>query len=615
MASTEGAAVTVSSGACADAAGNTAAAITSAPFKIDKTDPTINATAKKHDGTTYVAGTDTPQDVTVHFTCADGGSGIATCPADRVFTSVGTTSVTGTATDKAGNSASVTFGLVKIVPYSSPSPTTPAAPTDRTPPGPVTAPKAKPGDHWVVLSWVAPSANDLDYVEVRRSVAGRAAGKTISYKAQGTTLRIGRLDNNVTYKFVLVAYDKAGNASNPVVLTAKPAAVLLALPKAGTRVVKPPLLRWAPIKTADYFNVQLFRNGVKVLSAWPRFAHLQLTPGWKYGKTTITLKPGKYTWYVWPGLGKRADKRYGALLGKSTFVVRRPSRRRGHLSRHRLAERAEPGRVEAEPCTGQPRNDTVGSESRERAPDAGRERAPVRQCDRERRTRLDPARHAPVPQRRSGNGGPECRAVGDGCVAAPRLHPAEELGQVAREQALRHRPDTVRCNIPTPAAPDRAELHVGELGQRPGTGDPTPQQDDLIGAEIRADEIDGACAGGGGDDLRQRQVPSLRAGAHQLCRLRHLDEAHAPDTEPARHGTPQLDLETPRVHHGTAADRSDLQAWCGHAHGNHELTRRARRSRAHRCSGTHEQGECRRYGEPDRGHASTCTGVPSAAKS
>ena len=296
-------------------------ATTSAPFKIDKTDPTINATAKKHDGTTYVAGTDTPQDVTVHFTCADGGSGIATCPADRVFTSVGTTSVTGTATDKAGNSASVTFGLVKIVPYSSPSPTTPAAPTDRTPPGPVTAPKAKPGDHWVVLSWVAPSANDLDYVEVRRSVAGSAAGKTISYKAQGTTLRIGRLDNNVTYKFVLVAYDKAGNASNPVVLTAKPAAVLLALPKAGTRVVKPPLLRWAPIKTADYFNVQLFRNGVKVLSAWPRFAHLQLTPGWKYGKTTITLKPGKYTWYVWPGLGKRADKRYGALLGKSTFVV------------------------------------------------------------------------------------------------------------------------------------------------------------------------------------------------------------------------------------------------------------------------------------------------------
>ena len=321
VASTEGAAVTVSSGACADVAGNTAAAITSATFKIDKTDPTINATAKKHDGTTYDAGTDTPQDVTVHFTCADGGSGIATCPADRVFTSVGTTTVTGTATDKAGNSASVTFGLVKIVPYSSPSPTTPAAPTDRTPPGPVTAPKAKPGDHWVVLSWVAPSANDLDYVEVRRSVAGRAAGKTISYKAQGTTLRIGRLDNNVTYKFVLVAYDKAGNASNPVVLTAKPAAVLLALPKAGTRVVKPPLLRWAPIKTADYFNVQLFRNGVKVLSAWPRFAHLQLTPGWKYGKTTITLKPGKYTWYVWPGLGKRADKRYGALLGKSTFVV------------------------------------------------------------------------------------------------------------------------------------------------------------------------------------------------------------------------------------------------------------------------------------------------------
>jgi hypothetical protein len=50
------------------------------------------------------------EDVTVHYTCGDTGgspsgvSGVATCPADQTYT--GTTSVTGTATDRAGNASS-----------------------------------------------------------------------------------------------------------------------------------------------------------------------------------------------------------------------------------------------------------------------------------------------------------------------------------------------------------------------------------------------------------------------------------------------------------------------------------------------------------------------------
>jgi hypothetical protein len=40
-----------------------------------------------------------------------------------------------------------------------------------------------------------------------------------------------------------------------------------------------------------------------------------------YERAKRTLAPGTYVWYVWPGLGNRAEARYGPPLGKSTFIV------------------------------------------------------------------------------------------------------------------------------------------------------------------------------------------------------------------------------------------------------------------------------------------------------
>ncbi|MDB4894001.1 MAG: hypothetical protein JWN15_263, partial [Firmicutes bacterium] len=54
-------------------------------------------------------------DVTVTFTCTDAGSGIATCPDPVTLTAEGTGQhTTGTATDAAGNTASVTVDAVNI---------------------------------------------------------------------------------------------------------------------------------------------------------------------------------------------------------------------------------------------------------------------------------------------------------------------------------------------------------------------------------------------------------------------------------------------------------------------------------------------------------------------
>ncbi len=85
------------------------------PAPRDTTPPDISASAAKAESTIYDAGTWANQAVTVHFTCSDTGSGVASCPADQVLSADGVTpSVSGTATDYAGNSASASFGPIWI---------------------------------------------------------------------------------------------------------------------------------------------------------------------------------------------------------------------------------------------------------------------------------------------------------------------------------------------------------------------------------------------------------------------------------------------------------------------------------------------------------------------
>jgi Ca2+-binding RTX toxin-like protein len=80
----------------------------------DTTPPTITAGATNANATAYTAGTWTNQTVTVHFTCSDAGSGMATCPADQSFATDGSFTASGTAIDNAGNRASASFGPILI---------------------------------------------------------------------------------------------------------------------------------------------------------------------------------------------------------------------------------------------------------------------------------------------------------------------------------------------------------------------------------------------------------------------------------------------------------------------------------------------------------------------
>jgi hypothetical protein len=103
-------------GTAYDMAHNSAAAGLS-EINVDETAPTITATAKQADGSSYSPGTWTNQSVTVRFECSDSLSGLdGSCPSDQTVassTTFGGQLVSGTVSDSAGNESSA-FLLVKV---------------------------------------------------------------------------------------------------------------------------------------------------------------------------------------------------------------------------------------------------------------------------------------------------------------------------------------------------------------------------------------------------------------------------------------------------------------------------------------------------------------------
>ena len=288
----------------------------------DTTAPSINAPDASFTATSAKGISRSDKDLAAYLagiSASDLVSGVTLTTTTPDTLPIGVTKVVVTARDAAGNEARKTVTLTVLEQGKQ------APPPDFTPPGPVQRAAAKGGDHTVLLTWALPAATDLASVKITRSAVGKP-GTTTVYRGLGTSFKSKGLNNGVAYRFVLVVLDKAGNSSKTVVVSATPKAVLLAAPKPGARVTKPPLLRWVPVPSARYFNVQLYRSGVKILSVWPGAARLQLTSRWSYQKHAFTLKPGVYTWFVWPGLGPRADVRYGELIGKSSFVVTAPKK-------------------------------------------------------------------------------------------------------------------------------------------------------------------------------------------------------------------------------------------------------------------------------------------------
>jgi hypothetical protein len=169
------------------------------------------------------------------------------------------------------------------------------------------------------VEWQKPA--DAVRVEITRVPGVNGAKKTQVYTGTGERFLDRTVRQGVRYRYEVSALDPAGNTFATAVATGPQPA--LYEPAPGAEVRAPVALAWKAEAGARYYNVQLRRNGVKVLSAWPRSPRFRVPKAWRYLGRPQSLRPGSYTWHVWPGLGAREQARYGKLLGSSSFVVRR----------------------------------------------------------------------------------------------------------------------------------------------------------------------------------------------------------------------------------------------------------------------------------------------------
>lgn len=173
------------------------------------------------------------------------------------------------------------------------------------------------------LAWRRPPDPDFDHVRVfvsKGQKGAKARRQTLVYSGKATHYTKKRFDNGTYYRFTVVGYDVAGNASRGVSVAVPPS--ILLRPQLGVVVHGPPRLVWAGVRGASFYNVQLYRAGQKILSAWPNRPRLTLKRRWSYSGHSMRLKKGTYSWFVWPAFGSRATSRYGHLLGWSQFTVR-----------------------------------------------------------------------------------------------------------------------------------------------------------------------------------------------------------------------------------------------------------------------------------------------------
>jgi HYR domain len=234
------------------------------------------------------------------------------------FLVVGSNPVTFHARDASGNE-SVRTTTLTVLPLGSPAPPTPTPPT---PPAEVKNVKVTPLDGAVRIEWSAGGRE----VMVTRSTSStrslRAVGdETVIYTGTASRYVDRGLTNGVEYRYVVAAVDAAGNRSAGVAAVIVPRRNLLKSPKDGARLKKAPRLLWALDTEAQYYNAQLLLNGKKILSVWPVRPAYVLKTSWKYEGRKYTLKPGVYTWFVWPGYGARSAVDYGELMGSRTFRI------------------------------------------------------------------------------------------------------------------------------------------------------------------------------------------------------------------------------------------------------------------------------------------------------
>jgi len=287
---------------CTAADGTGSTSRTTAPIKIDRTPPATRVASNRPAdfGGKY------NHTLTLNWSASDATSGVESCSSTTYSGPDGTNiTLTGTCRDRAGNvSAPVPF----VFSYDA----TPAVVSKVT---------ASIGRKTATVAWQTAGATTVSLI--RASAKAPTQRRTV-YAGTGSSFTDRGLRTGRHYTYIVRAVDGAGNVATGS-LNVTPGAASkerLLAPRANAKLRKPPLLRWRKVGKARYYNVQVFRKGKKILSAWPSKPHYQLRGTWRYRGHRYNLSGATYRWYLWAGYGKRSAHHYGSLLGQRSFVVR-----------------------------------------------------------------------------------------------------------------------------------------------------------------------------------------------------------------------------------------------------------------------------------------------------
>ena len=239
--------------------------------------------------------------LSVAWTGSDATSGIASCTsATYAGPDVAATTLSGGCTDLAGNSSSTSFAFRY----------------DATPPQ-LSSVSVQGTDGANIVHWKSSSAEDV--AAISRVARGARMERSL-YSGPGVGFVDKKIQDGIEYRYTVRTYDQAGNASEPRTVLAFPKVVSLGKIGYTPRTAGQPILNWPARRGASYYHIQLFRNGKRILAAWPLTTQLALHASWRWAGHRYRLTPAKYAWFAWAGFGKRTAARY-KLLGHSTFIV------------------------------------------------------------------------------------------------------------------------------------------------------------------------------------------------------------------------------------------------------------------------------------------------------
>jgi hypothetical protein len=191
---------------------------------------------------------------------------------------------------------------------------------DTTPPAQVRQLRSTFGAGWVRLAWRNPTDVDYRHVSIWRKKVGATSWKFMATRRDSTSFRDGTVRNDTRYVYALRSVDRARNSSPPAKLEAR-----------ASRILKPafdslhdsrPLIDWTYVRNAGYFNLQLWRDGRKILSVWPVRSADRLPANWRFNGRRYSLRSDRYRVYVWPSFGSKPHDYYGPLLGWTEFRMK-----------------------------------------------------------------------------------------------------------------------------------------------------------------------------------------------------------------------------------------------------------------------------------------------------